>query len=36
MGTRPGLEATLLFRETLVLAGPPSLLRKINGKSVPL
>jgi DNA-binding transcriptional LysR family regulator len=34
MGSWPGLEATLLFMETLVLAGPPSLLRRINGRSV--
>ena len=34
MGLWPGLESTLLFRETLVLAGAPSLLRRINGKSV--
>ena len=34
MGLWPGLESTLLFKETLVLAGPPSLLRRINAKQV--
>jgi DNA-binding transcriptional LysR family regulator len=34
MGLWPGLESTLLFQETLVLAGPSSLLLRINGKNI--
>jgi DNA-binding transcriptional LysR family regulator len=34
MGLWPGLESTLIFKEILVLAGSPSLLRRITGKHI--
>ena len=34
MGLWPGLESTLLFKEVLVLAGSPSLLRRLTGKHI--
>ena len=33
-GLWPGLESTLLFKEVLVLAGPPSLLQRVAGKNI--
>src|SRR5262249_17251688 len=34
MGLWPGLDSTLLYKEILVLAGSPSLLRRITGKHI--
>jgi class 3 adenylate cyclase len=34
MGLWPGLESTLIFKEILVLAGSPSLLRRTTGKHI--